>query len=146
LKIGNQMPIEKGKIIIIVTSIAFFIVFGGLIGLYLYEKQYNPLLGGGNGENLCYHVNITINYSNGTINTYHNINGTNVLNLTKSVALVDPHPQYGSAFVFRINNYAVDPFGENLWWVYTLNGISAGGVTGTYPQNHSIIVWTIISN
>ncbi len=139
------MTIEKGKSVVLISSLVFFILFGSLIGLYVYERQNNPLLGGGDSDKLCYHVNITINYSNGTIENYYNINGTNVLNLTKSVALVDPHPIYGSAFIFRINNYALDPFEDNLWWVYTLNGKSLGSVIDTYPQNNSIIIWTIVS-
>ncbi|MHA1798882.1 MAG: hypothetical protein ACTSVY_10600 [Candidatus Helarchaeota archaeon] len=136
---------EKGKAVFLISSITFFAVFGIFIGLYVYEVQNNPLFGGGSGGIGGYNITITIDYSNGTSQNYYNINGTNVLNLTQTIAVVDPDPNYGYDFIYRINHYPNDPPGENLWWVYTLNGISAGPVKLVYPSNNSVIYWHVIS-
>ena len=128
---------KKEKSLVLVSSIAFFAIFGTLIGLYIYELRTNPILGGGPPTNGGYFLNLTIDYNNGTIEEYSNLNASTPLILVELKANVTYSPQYGDLLVVAINNYAGNG------WKYYVDGTPPPIPAKNYQiiTNNSVIKW-----
>ena len=128
---------EKEKAIILIISITFFSVFGSLIGMYVYELQTNPILGGGAAGQGGYFLNLTIDYSNGTTEEYSNLNATNPLALLELKANTTYSPLYGDLYIDAVNQH----YGGG--WKYYVNDVLNPVPAKSYQfsSNYSVILW-----
>ena len=86
-------------------------------------------------------VSLQIDFGNSTVLTYHNLNGTDVLNATMKVAVVEV-TWYGSmAFVTSIDGAENNP-SAGRWWQYWVNGDLGGVAANLYNLDDSdTVLW-----
>ncbi len=88
-------------------------------------------------------VSLQIDFGNGTVSTYQSLDGTDVLNVTMKVALVEV-TWYGSmAFVRSIADVENNP-SAGKWWQYWVNGNLGGVAANLYSLVDSdTVVWKL---
>ena len=95
------------------TLIGLILISGFFLGV---ENPNHPL-----PTELATDISITIDYGNGTTVVYENVEGTDVLNATQSIADVELEWFSELAYVTGIDGVS-DDRELNLWWQYWVNG------------------------
>ncbi|MFW9966483.1 MAG: DUF4430 domain-containing protein [Candidatus Thorarchaeota archaeon] len=86
-------------------------------------------------------VTLQIDYGNETTAVYDEVAGSNVLEVTESVALVQADWTGDLAFVYSINGVSSKEE-TGLWWQYWVNGEFASVAANLrIVQNNDTIVW-----
>jgi hypothetical protein len=88
-------------------------------------------------------IDLSIDFGNGTILAFSDLQGSDVLNVTMSVAEVEMTWQGDLAFVTSIDGVANQPLGGR-WWQYWVNG-ELGGVAANKYQllDTDSVVWRL---
>jgi len=88
-------------------------------------------------------MSLEIDFGNGTSLTYHNLNGSDVLNVTMKVTLVEVTWYGNMAFVTSIGGVESDQ-SAGKWWQYWVNGNLGGVAANLYPLTDSdTVVWKL---
>jgi hypothetical protein len=91
-------------------------------------------------------VSLQIDYGNGTTDIFDEVAGSNVLEVTESVAAVLADWTGDLAFVFSINGVSSKQR-TGQWWQYWVNGEYASVAANLYVvQDYDTIIWKFIDS
>lgn len=94
---------------------------------------------GSNSTSAASGITLSIDFNNGTVLDFSGLNGTNVLNVTRSVIDVETQWSGYYAFVVAIGGVSQD---QNHWWQYWVNGEYAPVASNMYNlANGDYIEW-----
>jgi hypothetical protein len=88
-------------------------------------------------------ISLQIDYGNGTTSIYDEVAGSNVLEVTESVALVQADWTGDLAFVYSINGVSSKEE-TGLWWQYWVNSEFASVAANLHVvQDNDTVVWRL---
>ncbi|NHJ13232.1 MAG: DUF4430 domain-containing protein [Candidatus Thorarchaeota archaeon] len=119
------------KILTLIVIIMAFSTSTGNLSLRV-GSQY--ILAGSN-------VTLTVDFGNGTITTFSNLAGPDVLAITESVLKVETEWAGGFAFVNSIEGIS-NSLEDGLWWQYWVNGDYGQIAANQYEiQDNDHVLW-----
>ncbi len=91
-------------------------------------------------------ITVLVNFGNGTVLTFTDVESDNVYNATKSVTAVEATWYGDSVFVTSIAGVANDP-DRDLWWQYWVNGDLGPVAANKYVlQDDDVVEWKLPPN
>lgn len=110
-----------------------------IISIPVKDVRRNGFAASANGDN----VSLSIDFGNGTLSAYDNLQGSTVLNVTESVVAVE-YEWYGDlVFVTSIANVSNDA-DQGLWWQYWVNGEIGSVAANQYTvEKGDLIEWRL---
>ena len=149
----TKMIINKRNAILLISTVILFGFLGGLLllnNMFFIHPNVNSNSNSEGTQNAitpAYNLTLYIDYGNGTVEKYFNLNLTNVPNVTVldlliKVAAVN-YSWYGDAvFVDAINGVFNNENNSNRWWQYWVNGkLPMVAANQYYLKNNSLVEW-----
>jgi hypothetical protein len=119
--------------IILIAALVITLMPTGSVGLSITDQD--------NLMALATNVTLQVDFGNGTMNTYEDVPGTNVLEATESVLLVAVDWFGTLAFVKSIGGVS-ESDDAGLWWQYWVNSeLSVVAANAYQIQDNDTIVW-----
>ncbi|MHA2003679.1 MAG: DUF4430 domain-containing protein [Candidatus Thorarchaeota archaeon] len=119
--------------IIQIVALTITLMPTGIAGLSVSDQDYAVAL--------ARNVTLQVDFGNGTVNTYEDVLGTNVLEVTESVLPVGVDWFGNLAFVKSIGGVS-ESDDAGLWWQYWVNSeLSVVAANAYQIQDNDTIVW-----